>query len=167
MGMIGYLLRIKSAELEQILDDSALLEEKINVAMTDQSPELADLDKSWEALYYLLTGYGISGIDDAQPPLSWTLFSGQEVDPDQDLGYGPGFYVTPEQVKEVDQALQDISQNEMISRFDGPKMNREGIYPEIWDEADTIDYVLDNFETLKKCYKEAAENGEAIVSFVA
>jgi hypothetical protein len=167
MGMIGYLLRVKPSELDAILNNSALLEEKIANAITDQSAELSDLDKSWEAIYYLITGSGISGIGEAEPPLAWTLFSGQEIDPEQDLGYGPGFYTTVEQVKQVDAALQDISQNEIISRFDGPRMNRQGIYPEIWDEDDTIDYVLENFEAVKKCYGQAAANGEAVISFIS
>ena len=102
MGMIGYLLRVKPSELDAILNNSALLEEKIATAITDQSAELSDLDKSWEAIYFLLTGNGISAIGEAEPPLAWTLFSGQEIDPEQDLGYGPGFYTTVEQVKQVD-----------------------------------------------------------------
>lgn len=167
MGMIGCLARIEQNDLEQMLKDSSLLETKLDELMENESPEQIDLDKSWEAIFYLLTGYGIADIDKAQAPLSWAIFSGQVVDEEQDLGYGPGNYVTAEQVKQVDAALQSISEEEMRRRFDGKKMNSEGIYPEVWDDPAALDYLIDNFLSLKKFYKEAANQSQAVITYVS
>lgn len=167
MSMIGTLLRLDNKELELILEDSSLLEEKIDAAYENEDPMLIDLDKAWEAILFLLTGYGLAKMENASPPLSWVLYAGYVVDEDQDLGYGPGYYLTPDQVKEIDSALQQVSDDDMRTRFDGPKMMKEGIYPEMWDDPSTIDYILEYFQSLKTFYKEAAQQSQAVVTFLS
>lgn len=167
MGMIGYLLRIEAKELDTILEDSSKLEEIIDRAMDESRPELIDLDKAWEGLLYMLTGHGLSTLEEAVPPLSWTLFSGQTVDEEQDLGYGPGNYCTVDQVKAVNNALQNISDGEMKNRFNAEAMKKENIYPGgIWAERDITDYLLQYFHSLKAFYQEAAEKSQAVITFI-
>jgi len=167
MGMVGCLLRIEKNELQEILEDSSLLENIIDKAMDEENPQLIDLDKSWEGVFYLLTGYGVENLDKAAPPLSWTLFSGQIVDAEQDLGYGPGNYVTAEQVPQVNAALQTITASDLRKRFDAKKMMKEKIYPDVWDDPETIDYILEYFESMKKFYAEAAKNSQAVITFLS
>lgn len=166
MGMVSCLFRVDTNDLEQMLENSSVLDDKLDIAMDEKSPELIDLDKSWEAIFYMLTGYGIEKIEKAEPPFSWALFSGQTVDEDQDLGYGPGHYITAEQVKVVDAALQKITDDDMKDRFDGKKMMQENIYPLIWNEPETIEYILENFQTLKEFYAEAAKRSQAVITFL-
>lgn len=165
MGMIGNLLRVTPKELEEILNDSTVLEEKVYSDDTKES-DLLDIDKTWEAIFYLLTGYPVAEIENAKPPLSWTLFSGQLVDVDQDMGYGPAHYLTAEQVKQVSKELESISSESLRQKYDGKKMNEAGIYPQIWDEPESIEYLLDNFELLQEFYKDAGNSNMAVITFI-
>src|SRR5687768_18603787 len=127
MGMIGNLLRVTSKDLDAILKDSSLLEDKVYSEDSGNMNDLLDIDKSWEAIFYLLTGYPVAEIEKAKPPLSWTLFSGQLIDEEQDMGYGPAHYLEPEQVKLVNEGLEKISSNDLRQRFNGNEMKDAGI----------------------------------------
>lgn len=129
MSMIGNLLRVTKAELEAYLNDSSLLEDRLydeNEEPDYQNPD--DIDKAWEGILFLLTGNGASTIDH---PLAKVLFSGQLIDKDQDLGYGPAHYVTPEQVVDLNNQISKITIADLRLKFDPEKMTTLGIYPEI------------------------------------
>ena len=107
MSMIGNLLRVSSGELEAYLKDSSLLEARLDAALdNDDDPNLVDIEKSWDGINFLLTG---SGIGDTDHPMEKVLFSMQYIDEQQDLGYGPGNYVTAAQVKELHEALSKLT----------------------------------------------------------
>ncbi len=53
MSMIGNLLRVTKAELEEYLKDSSLLEKSIYDEETDdENPNLVDIDKSWDGIVF-------------------------------------------------------------------------------------------------------------------
>lgn len=167
MSMIGILLRVTNEQLESFLIDSALLEEFADAEDIEESGSQLDLDKSWDAINFLLTGHSVDTIETAEPPLSQVLFSGQLVDEEQDMGYGPAHYLTPEQVNEVSTALSMISASDFRQRYDADKLNEKGVYPQAWeDNEDEKDYLADNFEDLKTFYSKAAEEGQAIVAYI-
>lgn len=165
MSMIGNLLRVTRTELEEYLKNSSLLEDRLyteNEEMDYQNPD--DIDKAWEGILFLLTGNGISAIDH---PLAKVLFSGQLIDEDQDLGYGPGHYLTPEQVVDLNNQIYTITIADLKLKFDPKKMTALGIYPEIWEEGDdAFDYLANNFLVVQKMYAEAVKNGEAIITYI-
>src|SRR5262245_2164605 len=138
MGMIGNFLRVTNTDLEAYLADSSLLENRIYDEDADEST-LREIDKSWEGILYLLTGQKLEALDH---PLARVLFSGQCIDEEQDLGYGPGHYLTPEQVKEVDSALSKITVEELSKRFDPRQMTELEIYPDIWEQEYSLKYLL-------------------------
>ena len=165
MCLIGILLRVTKAELEAYLNDSSLLEDRLydeNEEPDYQNPD--DIDKAWEGILFLLTGNGASTMDN---PLAKVLFSGQLIDEDQDLGYGPAHYVTPEQVVDLNNQISKITIADLRLKFDPEKMTTLGIYPEIWEEGDdAFDYVASNFLVVQKMYAEAVKNGEAIITYI-
>lgn len=57
-GMIGNLIRVSQAELEEFKEDSSRLEEKLSREGSYQANWFLDLDKSWEGIQYILTGKG-------------------------------------------------------------------------------------------------------------
>ncbi len=164
--MIGNLYRVSEKDLEEILKDSSILESKVYADEGENLEDLLDLDKSWEAIFYLLTGCSIAEIEDAQAPLSWSLFSGQIVDEEQDMGYGPAHYLRVDQVKQLDAELDKISIDELKGKYNGQEMNEAGIYPEVWDREESLDYVTDYFEQLKEFYKIASEENKAVITFL-
>ena len=165
MSMIGNLLRVTNAELEAYLEDSSLLEDRIydDEAETEDA-NLVDIDKSWDGILFLLTGQKFD--ENFALPLTRLLFGGQMIDEDQDLGYGPGQYLRPNQVKELSEEISKISVEELRKRYDAKKMTELDVYPTSWEDDDNVDYLTDNFVLIQKVYAEAAKNGEAIITFI-
>jgi hypothetical protein len=164
MGMIGNVLRLKDTELEEYLKDSSLLVNRIYSGNTDSS-NLIDIDKAWEGIVFLLTGQCLA---EADHPLTAVLFSGQLVDPNQDLGYGPAHYLRPHQVAELNDQIAIITVDDLRQRYDAAKMMELGVYPEIWDEGnDAFDYLASYFTSVRQLYNNAARNQDAIITFVS
>lgn len=161
--MIGNLLRVTNDELETYLKDSSLLEDRIyNQDIEDAN--LTDIDKAWEGILFLLTGQSLA---EADHPLAAVLFSGQLIDENQDLGYGPAQYNTPEQVSKLNELISLLTVKELRQKFDPNMMTAEGIYPEIWDEGEeAFVYLIENFICVQLVYAEAVSKGEAIITFI-
>jgi len=164
MSMIGKLLRVSSNELEAYLKDSSLLEARLDAALDHDDPNLVDIDKSWDGINFLLTG---SIVGDSDHPLEKILFSMQYIDENQDLGYGPGNYVTSKQVKELNEQISKISSQELGKRYDSKKMEELELYPNSWDETDMPSYLIENFKTVQEVYAMAAKNDQAIITFLS
>lgn len=164
MSMIGNLLRVTKVELEDYLKDSSLLEERIyNNTSDEEDPKLVEIDRSWEGILFLLTGQNLETIDH---PMARVLFSGQAIDEEQDLGYGPGQYLTHREVKELNTELSKITTEELEQRYDSKRMMELEIYPNTWEEDEMINYLTDYFEILKEVFAEASKNDEAIITFL-
>lgn len=163
MSMIGNLLRVTKSELGDYLKDSSLLEEKIYDDETENE-NLVDIDKSWDGIIFLLTGQGFAT---AEHNLVRVLFSGQIIDEEQDLGYGPAHYLTPEQVIELNNEISTITIDDLKQKFNPKKMTELDVYPPIWKEGnDAFDYVVDGFLTLQNVFADASKNREAIITFL-
>ena len=164
MSMIGNLLRVTKTELEEYLKDSSLLESRIyNDESDDEDTSLVDIDKSWDGIIFLLTGENFANTNH---PLAKVLFSGQVIDEEQDLGYGPGQYLTAEQVKELNEQISKISIDELGKKYDAKKMTELEVYPNIWGSAVEKFYLMDYFQTIQEVYAEASKNDEAIITFI-
>lgn len=163
MSMIGNFLRVSKAELDAYLEDSSLLENRIYEEEADEvDPGLMDIDKAWEGILFLLTGQNLESLDH---PLGRVLFSGQIIDEEQDLGYGPGQYLTPAQVKEVNAQIAGISPEDLGKNYDPKKMTELEVYPNSWEE-DMADYLTDYFKDIKDFYAEASKNDQAVITFL-
>ncbi|RTQ50309.1 DUF1877 family protein [Hymenobacter gummosus] len=162
--MIGNLLRVSPAELQAYRADSARLEDRLYQG-TGTDPALTDIDKTWDGLVFLLTGQPLS---EATHPLARVLFSGQLVDEEQDLGYGPAHYLEPAEVAALQPQLAAIGAAELRKHFDPARMTALGIYPGIWAEGDdAFDYLADGFAAVQALYAEAAKRGEGMITFIA
>lgn len=164
--MIGNYLRVTRAELEAYLADSSKLEDRIYNEANPVDSNLIDVDKSWEGLFFLLTGKSLATADEASTPLVWTLVAPNYIDPDQEIGYGPAAYTTVEQTKEVSQALDKISADDLRSNYNGKTMMEMGIYPEVWGDTESLEYLLDNFHLLRDFYAKAALENQAVIMFI-
>lgn len=162
MGMIANFLRVSESELNDYLKDSSLLED--NIYSDEENSNLTDIDKSWGGILFLLTGQGLEELDH---PLSRILFSGELIDEDQDLGYGPAHYLTVLEVKEIYNEISQITPEELRGRYDAGKMEELGIYPNIWDDdQESLNYLLDSYNDVLEVYSEAAKNNQAIITFI-
>jgi hypothetical protein len=67
---------------------------------------------------------------------------------------------------EVSVALNKLTTDELRNRYDGNLMMELGIYPEIWDEIESLEYLIENFKALKEFYNKAALENQAVIIFV-
>lgn len=167
MGMIGNLLQVSEKELNDILANPTLLEEKVYNDEDNTSPDLIDLDKAWEGIFFTLTGVPLAQIEEAKPPLSWVVFGDQIIDEEQDMGYGPAQYITADQVKQLNKELEKVTAEQVEQNYDGKKMTDHGVYPEIWEESDVLEYLLEYFVQMKEFYKRAANENKGVISFIS
>ncbi len=135
----------------------------------DGDPEDAhadlDVDKAWHGIHFLLTGSAWEG----EPPLSFIVRGGREVG-DVDVGYGPARVFTSAEVKTIAAALLPLTRDVLERRFDPAAMTRLDIYPAIWDrpreEDDTLEYLLESYESLAEFIAGAAREGEGLIVYV-
>lgn len=167
MGMICNYLRVSIAELEEYIRDSSMLEVRIHKGFTEEDENLIDVEKAWNGIFYLLTGEPLTSIEDALPPLRWILDAPQQVDSNQNLGYGPAYFTTANQTSDVATALANITDKDFEKRFDGNKMSDLDIYPNIWAEGDeALEYLKTYFYKLRSFYQKAAEMEQSVIVFI-
>ena len=166
MSMIGMFLQITPATLEEILNDSAVLENIIDELITDYGTDMIDVDKAWDGIHFLLTGNSL----DTEPahPLRSAILGTYTVDENQDLGYGPANYLPPAEVREMYESIEDIGKEDLKKHYNGKRMDALEVYPGIWsDEAVGFDYLWHHFEKLKEFYQDAATKENAVVMFIS
>ncbi len=165
MGMVCNFLRVTNDELEEYLNESSKLDDRLDQEFESEESNVVDIDKSWEGILFLLTGQNAENLDH---PLSKVLFSGQIIDEDQDLGYGPGHYLKPDQVKKINSEITMLSSEDLKARYDPAKMDRLNIYPTGWTKNGDglLDYLQEYFETVKEIYSTASAKNEALITFL-
>ncbi len=117
-----------------------------------------DIDKAWHGIHYMLTGSATMG-----PSLYNFLLAGGHWIKGTDDSYR---VFKPGEVKQVSNALMDISKEEFENRFDPAKMAEKDIYPNIWNqsqEKETLEYLRDNFLGLKEYLKGLADTKMGMV----
>lgn len=166
MSMIGMFRRLGDQDLARLGEAPELVTDYIDEDAPAGFGPFADLDvdKSWHAIHFLLTGTAWDGA----PPLNFITAGGTEVG--DDLGYGPARGLTSAEVRELAAALEAIPRESFLQRFDPPALAAAEIYPDIWDrtaeEDDTRGYVAEYYEELRSFILDAAANSEALLIWI-
>ena len=164
MGMILSIVQFSPSKLQEYISDPEKFEFDLGSLEKNETDKSVDLDKSWEAIHFLFTE---NKIGSGEGLLSQAIYGEQFFDEEQDLGMGPASYLTPEQVKEINSLISNLGEDFLKENYKPEEMDRKGIYPKFWRQDPTlIDYVRHNFFALKKFYKDAAEKGNAIASYL-
>jgi len=161
--MIGNYLRVPAVLLEQLREDPSDIMDVLypNGGEIDhQEGQHLDIDKSWHAIQFLLTGEPWEG----EPPIQNAVIGGTALG-DEDVGYGPARGLTPAEVKAVSVALSTVSGEQLWSRFDQRTFASAEIYPEGWS-SDGKDYVLGYYEALRKFFEDAARSQDAMIVYL-
>jgi hypothetical protein len=167
MGMIQSYLRIDKEMLNNFIADSSLLEDIVFKQNNTDNENFLDLDKAWEGVFFLITGQSLAEAIEEEAPLLGILMGPTEIDPDQDMGYGPATYTTAEQTRDIYNAIKGLTKEELTANYDPSRMAEEGIYPDIWeDDENALEYLLDYFDDLKNFYRKAVVEEEAVVTFL-
>jgi hypothetical protein len=120
-----------------------------------------DLDKAWQGIHWLLTGS--TGGGDA--PLCYLLSGGQEVS-FADTGYGPPHTLTSEEVSSWDDAPSRISREDLAPHFDAKAMLAAEIYPEIWEDEYSLEYLLKRYDQLKTFVADARKQNAGLLIYL-
>ena len=161
--MIGNYLRVSDAELDRLKNDPSDIMEVLypNDGEGDH-PEgrHLDIDKSWHAIQFLLTGDPWDG----EPPEQNAVMGGVELG-DEDVGYGPARGLTSAEVRVVSTALAALSGEDLWSRFDADAFARAEIYPQGWS-TEGKGYILGYYEELRAFFADAARAGDAMLLYL-
>ncbi|MEU4693940.1 YfbM family protein [Actinoplanes sp. NPDC023714] len=159
MELIGH--RLSGADLQALLDDPSTVEKILYGELDDDDAEMPepelDLDKSWHAVHFLLTGTAWGIGDD---PAGAAVLGGMEIG--EDGGYGPPRYLVPDDVRAVSAALDRLGDDTLRARFDPAALDAADIYPAGWSGTD-VEGLLVHLAELRAFYRAAAGNGEGVL----
>jgi hypothetical protein len=164
MSMVLIGRRLSTAELQAVLDDhrtvSTLLYGDLDDLDADMPDPDLDLGKSWHALHYLLTG---TAWEIGETAAGAAILGGDEIG--DDGGYGPARLLRPEAVRTVAAALDVLNVQTLRTRFDPDALAAAEIYPHGWaGGTDVFDsFIAPNLNELRRFYRTAAANGEAVL----
>jgi hypothetical protein len=167
MGMRAYHLMVSPLELQEYISDSSRLMQRFISHYTNHDTAFLKTDESWGGLFFLMTGKSVFDEQNNLPPLSWFITGPQVIDPEQVMGYTPAYYTTVEQTLELSQKWHQVSIPELTNRFNPEVMTTLGIYPMMWDEKESFDYLKHHFLELKTFYSQAVEKSYAVISFIS
>ncbi|RRD94195.1 DUF1877 family protein [Clostridiales bacterium COT073_COT-073] len=161
MGMIGNYLSIDAKKLESVLDGEVNILDLEEEA--DPEKELFDIDKSWQAIQYLLC----QDIDEGESPMGYVVPMMIENGIECEMDFG-AFYLTSEQVQETRDYLCALSDDEIKQMYDFQSMVEDEIYPlvEGEDEDEFYEYMFYHLSELKEFYKRAAGQGHAVIFYI-
>jgi hypothetical protein len=132
------------------------------LVLKDGEGGMADLDKAWHGIHYLLTGTDWGG----EPPLDFIVAGGRDVG-DEDVGYGTARVFTSAETRRIAASLDTLRDEELRSRFAPSDMMAKKIYPEIWDrdpeDDDTLGYLIEYVGTLRRTLASAASEGYGLL----
>jgi len=123
-----------------------------------ENPDVLELDKSWHAVHYLLTG----SAEPSPSALGRAILGGKEIGPD--LRYGPARLLTASEVQETASALSLVSSQDVTPRFDLNKMRASEIYA-CRDEGD-LALAHEYLDRLKSFYAQSVARGSAILLYI-
>lgn len=131
--------------------------------LDDAARECFDLDKSWHAIHFLLSGTAWEGT----MPEGFLLCSGAVIG-DIDVGYGPARAYTAAETASIHACLAALPPDQLRMRFDAKVLAREEIYPDIWDREDEedVDYVLHYYKSLREFVAHTTDRGEGMVIYL-
>lgn len=161
MGMYGYYFAIDDNIVQQIASgDIALKNLKV-----DDYPGL-DIDRSWEAIHYLLCG----DISDGEPPLGYVV----PLTSDRGIDFGSfgAFFLRAGQVTEALQAIAELDEAQLRLRYDFPIMVKDEVYPlepgAVSDEDGDafFAFILQHFNEIRRFYSETSVAGKGLIFYI-
>jgi|GEM_PF-4415321 hypothetical protein len=157
MGIVATFSRIQPDQFEQMKAEKKYPREF--------ETESLYIDKSWDVISFILLG--------KVGPKAGEVLS-EIMNPEENFVIYQDEYMTeslpyssPEKVKEINEALQLITESgfrELINKRD---FSNQPIYPEIWDPIDDqVEYIVSNFMGIKAIFEKAAKNNDYVATII-
>ena len=166
MGMIANYQYLPDNELEQIKGLSNQEDDLLDFAedSADTHDILIDIDKMWDALLFVLTGFSSSEFLDDNPLREAVL----GVTPLEDVSDYIA-YTEKSRIAAISQALESFDIDRAMADFSMEACKKADLYPDIWDyleeEEEIKDEIRISFVNMKEFYKKILElNGNVLVT---
>ena len=165
MGIIANYQYLSDNELEQIKGLSNPEDDLLDFAedSADSHDILLDIDKMWDALLFVMTGFSSSEFLDDNPLREAVL----GVTPLEDVSEYMA-YTEKNKIDEIVEALESFDMDRAMANFSMEACKKADLYPDIWDyleeEEEIKDDILTCFVKMKDFYKKILElNGNVLV----
>ena len=155
MGMIANYQYLADNELEQIKGLSNQEDDLLDFAedSADSHDILIDIDKMWDALLFVMTGFSSSEFLDDNPLREAVL----GVTPLEEVSEYIA-YTEKNKIAEIVEALESFDMHRALADFSMEACKKADLYPDIWDYLEEEDEIKDDirisFENMKKFYKQ-------------
>lgn len=161
LAMRGYYFALDDKLVQQIAAGEIALKN----LRVDDYPGL-DIDRSWEAIHYLLCG----NIADGEPPLGYVV----PITSDQGIDFGSfgAFVLRGEQVAEAARAISELDEAQLRLRYDFPAMVKEEVYPldpdmvSDEDQDEFFAYILQHYNEICRFYSQIAAEGKGLIFYI-
>ena len=166
MGMIANYQYLPDDKLKQIKllsnEENDLLDLAEDYA--EEYEIFLDIDKMWDALVFVLTGFSSSEFLDDNPLREAVL----GVTPLEDVSEYIA-YTEKSRIAAISQALEEFDMDSAMANFSMEACKKADLYPDIWDyleeEEEIKDDILTCFVNMKEFYKKILElNGNVLVT---
>ena len=166
MGMIANYQYLPDDKLKQIKllsnEENDLLDLAEDYA--EEYEIFLDIDKMWDALVFVLTGFSSSEFLDDNPLREAVL----GVTPLEDVSEYIA-YTEKNRIAEIVEALESFDMGRAMTDFSMEACKKADLYPNIWDyleeEEEIKDDILTCFVNMKEFYKKILElNGNVLVT---
>ena len=166
MGMIANYQYLPDNELEQIKGLSNQEDDLLDFAedSADTHDILIDIDKMWDALLFVLTGFSSSEFLDDNPLREAVLGVTSLEDVSDYIAY-----TEKSRIAAISQALESFDIDRAMADFSMEACKKADLYPNIWDyleeEEEIKDEIRISFVNMKEFYKKILElNGNVLVT---
>ena len=166
MGMIANYQYLSDDKLKQIKLLSNEEEDFLDLAedCAEEYEIFLDIDKMWDALVFVLTGFSSSEFLDDNPLREAVL----GVTPLEDVSEYIA-YTEKNRIAEIVEALESFDMDRAMTDFSMKACKKADLYPNIWDyleeEEEIKDDILTCFVNMKEFYKKILElNGNVLVT---
>ena len=166
MGMIANYRYLTDKELSQIMRDSRQEGYLLDVVedSTMENDTLIDIDKMWDALLFVMTGFSSSEFMDDDPLREAVL----GVTPLENVSEYIAYTEKPK-IAEIVQALDNFDMDRALADFSMEACKKADLYPDIWDyleeEEEIKDDIRTSFVKMKDFYKKILDfKGNVLVT---
>ena len=166
MGMIANYQYLPDDKLKQIKllsnEENDLLDLAEDYA--EEYEIFLDIDKMWDVLVFVMTGFSSSEFLDDNPLREAVL----GVTPLEDVSEYLA-YTEKNRIAEIVEALESFDMDRAMANFSMEACKKADLYPNIWDyleeEEEIKDEIRISFVNMKKFYKQILElNGNVLVT---
>ena len=166
MGMIANYQYLADNELEQIKGLSNQEDDLLDFAedSADSHDILIDIDKMWDALLFVMTGFSSSEFLDDNPLRE----AGLGVTPLEEVSEYIA-YTEKNKIAEIVEALESFDMDGALIDFSMEACKKADLYPDIWDyleeEEEIKDDIRTSFVKMKDFYKKILDfKGNVLVT---